>query len=259
MQEGYINISLHEGKKIYFASDFHLGTPNSSSSLEREKKIIRWLDQIKKDAQAIFLVGDVYDFWFEYKYLIPKGFIRFQAKLVALQELGIQFYFFPGNHDLWMFGYYQQELNAVVSREPIRFEINGKKFFVVHGDGRGPGDHMHKIILKVFESKFFQWLFKSLPPDFTYWIANSWSKSSRAANAEKNEERFLGEDEWLWQYAKKIEKSTHFDYYIFGHRHLPLELEVAEGSTYINLGDWLKFYTYGVFDGNHFELLKFEN
>lgn len=254
-----ININLEQGKKIYFLSDFHLGTPSKEKSEEREKKIIDFISSVEHEAQAIFFVGDVYDFWFEYKYLIPKGFIKFQAKLFQLVDKGITLYFFPGNHDLWMFDYYEKELGAVVSREPLQFEINGKKFFVVHGDGRGPGDTVHKLILKVFESRFFQFVFKCFPTDFTFWIANSWSKSSRAGNASKNEEHFLGDDEWLWQYAKTIEQKEHFDYYVFGHRHLPLELPVGESSKYINLGDWLKFYTYGVFDGNEMKLMYLGN
>lgn len=252
-----INIQLKEGKKAYFASDFHLGTPDASTSFEREKKLIRWLDQIKADAQVIFFVGDVYDFWFEYKYLIPKGFIRFQGKLAELADAGIKFYFFPGNHDLWMFGYYEAELGATVSRAPLRFDINGKSFFIVHGDGRGPGDYVHKLILKVFESSFFQWLFSVFPANFCYWIANTWSRGSRAANSKKDEQ-FLGDDEWLWQYAKQIEQTQHHDFYIFGHRHLALDLKVGENSRYINLGDWLGFYSYGIFDGTNFEFTEFK-
>jgi len=250
-------IRLEAGKKGYFASDFHLGTPSEEASFEREQKLIRWLDKIKTDAQIIFLVGDVYDFWFEYKYTIPKGFIRFQGKLAELADMGIKFYFFPGNHDLWMFDYYEKELGATVSRQPIQFEIAGKKFFVVHGDGRGPGDFAHKMILKVFESGFFQWVYSMFPTEFTYWIANTWSKGSRAVN-HKKDEKFLGDDEWLWSYAKEIEKSQHHDFYIFGHRHLVLDLKVGENSRYINLGDWLGFYTYAIFDGNEFVFTKFE-
>ncbi|MFN0048167.1 MAG: UDP-2,3-diacylglucosamine diphosphatase [Cytophagales bacterium] len=250
-------IDLQTGKKVYFASDFHLGTPSTEASFEREKKLIRWLDTIKHDAQIIFLVGDVYDFWFEYKYTIPKGFIRFQGKLAELADQGIKFYFFPGNHDLWMFDYYQKELGATVSRNAMQFEIGSTKCFVAHGDGRGPGDTLHKLILKVFESKFFQWVFTIFPSDFSYWIANTWSKGSRATNNIKDEQ-FLGENEWLWSYAKELERSQHHDFYIFGHRHLVLDLKVGKNSRYINLGDWLGYYTYAIFDGSEFTFTKFE-
>jgi len=251
------NISLLDGKKVYFASDFHLGTPSVQASFEREKKLIRWLDDIKHDAQVIFLVGDVYDFWFEYKYTIPKGFIRFQGKLAELADAGIKFYFSPGNHDLWMFDYYERELGATVSRVPMQFQIGEKKFFIVHGDGRGPGDSIHKLLLKVFESRFFQWVYATFPTNFTYWIANTWSKGSRAANHRKDE-KFLEEGEWLWAYAKELEEAEHHDFYIFGHRHMVLDLKVGDNSRYINLGDWLGFYTYAYFDGKEFVFTQFE-
>lgn len=251
-----IRISLLPHKKIYFASDFHLGVPDHASSFEREKLLIQWLDSIQHDAQCIFLIGDVFDFWFEYKYTIPKGFIRFQGKLAELADAGIKFYFFPGNHDLWMFDYYEKELDATVSRKPMQFVINDKRFYIVHGDGYGPGDHTHKFILKIFQSRFFQWIFSILPPDLTYWIANKWSRGSRASNT-KNEEHFLNEDEWLWAYAKEVQQKEHHDYYIFGHRHLQLDLKVGENSRYINLGEWVNFSPYGMFDGDTMELKIF--
>ncbi len=251
-------IDLQPGKKIYFASDFHLGTPNERESFDREQKLIRWFDYVKKDAQIIFLVGDVYDFWFEYKYTIPKGFIRFQGKLAELADSGIKFYFFPGNHDLWMFDYYEKELGATVSRKPIQFDISGKKFYIVHGDGRGPGDFMYKMIMKVFENRFFQWVFSIAPSGLSFWIATTWSRGSRAAN-HKKDENFLGDNEWLWQYAKETEKKEHHDFYIFGHRHMVLDLEVSKNSRYINLGDWLGYYTYAYFDGVAFVFTKYEN
>jgi len=174
------NITLDKDKKIYFISDFHLGVPTAQKSLERERKIIRWIESVQSDAQAIFFVGDVYDFWFEYKYTIPKGFMRFQGKLAELADNGVKLYFFPGNHDLWMFGYYEKELNATVSRKPIQFTINQKKFYVVHGDGYGPGDKLHKIMLKVFENHFFQAVFQNVPNWLSYGIAQNWSKNISA-------------------------------------------------------------------------------
>jgi UDP-2,3-diacylglucosamine hydrolase len=251
-----IDIELPKGKKIYFLSDFHLGVPNELKSRERELKIIKFLDEIEQEAASIFFVGDVYDFWYEYRHLVPKGFTRFQGKLAHLADKGIKLYFFPGNHDLWMFGYYEQEFGAVVSRKPLRFNINGKLFYIVHGDGYGPGDFSHKLLLKVFESKFFQWLFSVTPQSISFGIANAWSRKSRISN-EKFEEKFLGENEWLWQYSKEIESKAHHDYYIFGHRHLPLELKVSNNSMYINLGEWFKECTYAVFDGGNLVLKRY--
>jgi len=253
-----LTLDLPQNKKIYFASDFHLGVPDRASSANREMLLVEWLDSIKADAHTIFLIGDVFDFWFEYKYTIPKGFIRFQGKLAELADAGIKFYFFPGNHDLWMFDYYEKELRATVSRKPMQFQINGKKFYIVHGDGYGPGDTTHKFILKIFQSKFFQWLFSVFPVDLTYWIANKWSRGSRAAN-NKKEEHFLNEDEWLWAYAKEVQQKEHHDFYIFGHRHLQLDLKVGDTSRYINLGEWVNSSPYGIFDGEHMTLKTFKS
>lgn len=241
-------ITLQPGKKVYFASDFHLGSPNEQISREREKKLVSWLEAIKADAQAIFLVGDVYDFWFEYKHVIPKGFIRFQGKLAELADAGVELYFFPGNHDLWMFGYYKKELGAVVSRAPMQVSINSRQFYIAHGDGLGKGDYLHKAILKIFESTFFQWLFSMFPTAFAYGIANYWSQQSRLSN-DKHEPEFLGDNEFLWNYAKEVESHTHHDYYIFGHRHLVVDKSINANSRYINLGDWINHYTYFEFDG----------
>lgn len=250
-------INLKSDQKVYFASDFHLGTPTKEDSLKREKRIVRWLDEIKKDASAIFLVGDIFDFWFEYKHTIPKGFIRFQGKLIELREAGIPIYFFTGNHDMWMFDYFEEEFNIPIIREPITLEIEDKKFLIGHGDGLGPGDTVYKILKKVFANKFCQWLFCWLHSNIGMGIANAWSKSSRAANNRKEEKSF-GNEEWLVQYCKIEETKKHHDYYIFGHRHLPMEVEIAEKSTYINLGEWVNYNTYAEFDGKETKLLTFE-
>jgi UDP-2,3-diacylglucosamine hydrolase len=244
-----MEILLPSDKKIYFASDFHLGVPNYASSLEREKRIIIWLDQIKRDAHSIYLLGDIFDFWFEYKHAIPKGFIRFQGKLAELRDAGIPIYFFTGNHDMWMFDYFTKELDIVIYREPQILQINGKVLLIGHGDGLGPGDSMYKIQKKFFNSKVCQWLFARIHPNLGMSIAQLWSKQSRLANT-KREEKFNGEEnEFLLSYCKTIEKETHHDFYVFGHRHLPLDLEVGVNSRYINLGEWVHFNTYAEFDG----------
>ena len=252
-----IQIDLPPNKKAYFASDFHLGVPDKSASLEREKKIVRWLDACKKDAAVIFLVGDLFDFWFEYKNTIPKGFSRFIGKLAEISDSGIQLVFFTGNHDMWMYDYFSQEINARIFYNPIQLKINKTKVFMGHGDGLGPGDRSYKFLKKVFRNKIFQWLFQWFHPNIGISIANFWSRKSRAG-ASAEEEKFLGDDEWLWTYAKEKEAGEHHDVYIFGHRHLPIDVPVGDNSRYLNLGEWINYCTYAMFDGVNFELKTFE-
>lgn len=251
-------IELTDNQKAYFASDFHLGTPSKEASLEREKKIVRWLDIIKDDAGVLFLVGDIFDFWFEYKHTIPKGFIRFQAKILELKDMGIPVYFFTGNHDMWMFDYFEEEFDIPIIREPISININGRKFLIGHGDGLGPGDHVYKMLKKVFANRICQWMFGWLHSNIGMGIANAWSRSSRSAN-NKKEEKSFGEEEWLVQYCKDEEEKEHHDYYIFGHRHLPSVFEVGIDSKYINLGEWVNYRTYACYDGIETKLLSFKN
>lgn len=246
---------LPSNKKVYFASDFHLGIPNEFESLEREKKIIRWLEHVSKDASAIFLLGDLFDFWFEYKTTIPKGFIRFQGKLAELSDLGIPIIIFTGNHDLWMFDYFPKQLGIPVYRKPIELDINKKKFLVGHGDGLGPGDTKYKIFKSIFTNKICQWLFKWVHPDLGVALAKFWSKESRIS---KGDEAFEGEKERLWQYCKELDQKNHHDFYVFGHRHLSLELPVSDTSTYYNLGEWVNQSTYLEFDGSKAILKTFE-
>lgn len=244
------------GKKIYFASDFHLGAPNYEVSLEREKKIVRWLDFVSQDAEAIYLVGDIFDFWFEYKHAIPKGFIRLQGKLAEISDKGIQIHFFTGNHDMWMFDYFVKEIGVIIHRSPIEFESMGKRFYVGHGDGLGPGDYGYKFIKKIFASRICQWLFARIHPNFGISLANYWSRKSRKVNCE-NDEIFLGEEhEWLAIYSREILSKKHFDYFIFGHRHLPLDIKLNDNSRYVNLGAWIKDCTYVSFDGFELKLEK---
>lgn len=242
---------MSEGARtnIYFASDFHLGVPSYEKSLEREKAIVSWLEHIAPTAKEIFLVGDIFDFWFEYKNAIPKGFVRLQGKIAELTDSGIPIHVFTGNHDMWIFDYLPKELGIQLHREPVIREFNGKKFLIGHGDGLGPGDRGYKLIKKVFQNKFCQWCFARLHPNFGIWLANYSSRTSRAATGQEDE-KFLGkENEWLYIYCMEVLQKEHFDYFIFGHRHLPLRIELTDQSTYLNLGDWLKYRTYLVFDG----------
>ena len=237
--------------KIYFASDFHLGVPTHAESLEREKKIISWLDEIKEDAKSIYLLGDIFDFWFEYKAVVPKGFVRLLGKLAELSDNGTDIFLIKGNHDLWMYDYLPKEVGVQIIEDKTILRENGKKIFLAHGDGLGPGDFGYKMIKKIFTNKICQWLFTRLHPNFGLGIAHFWSKRSRIAN-NKNPEQFLGEEkEWLVSYCKEKQKENPVDYYIFGHRHLPLEIEIDTKAKYINLGDWIHHNSYAVFDGEN--------
>ncbi len=247
-------MNIPKGKKIYFASDNHLGAPNKKASLPREKKFVAWLDEIKKDAAAIFLMGDLFDFWFEYKTVVPKGFTRTLGKLAEISDSGIPIYYFVGNHDLWMNGYFEEELNIPVYHKPKEFTFNDTSFFIGHGDGLGPGDKGYKRMKKVFTNRFCKWLFRWLHPDLGVKLAQYLSVENKLISGE-DDAKFLGEDnEWLVQYCKRKQSEKHRDFYIFGHRHLPLEIALENNSKYINLGDWINYYTYGVFDGTTIEL-----
>jgi UDP-2,3-diacylglucosamine hydrolase len=246
-------------KKIYFLSDFHLGAPDAASSLQREKQVVRFLDEIKNDAAEIFLVGDMFDFWYEYRKVVPKGFTRLLGKLAELSDAGIRMHFFVGNHDMWMKDYFLKELNIPIYFEPKEFERNGKKFLIGHGDGLGPGDKGYKFLKKIFRNPFCQWLFGILPPYFGMGLADYFSRRSRAQTG-VSEETFLGEDkEWLLIYSKEVLKKKNFDFFVFGHRHLAIDHRLSGNSRYINLGDWIHYYTYGVFDGNNLQLKSFLN
>lgn len=227
--------------------------------MAREKKIVRWLDSVKNDCQILFLMGDVFDFWFEYKTVVPRGYIRLLGKLAELSDSGIEIHYFTGNHDMWAFDYLPSQIKMTMHRQPIEFTCNGKKFMIGHGDGLGPGDHGYKFIKKVFASKVCQWLFARLHPNFAIGLGNFWSRKSRYSSGNLIPEKYNGDDkEYLVIYTKDILKSQHIDYFIFGHRHLALEMAVGERSKYINLGDWLQYDTYAVFDGSDTKLLKYE-
>ncbi|RYY48322.1 MAG: UDP-2,3-diacylglucosamine diphosphatase [Chitinophagaceae bacterium] len=245
-------------KKIYFLSDFHLGAPNAEQSLEREKRICRFLDSIKKDASHIFIVGDLFDFWFEYRQVVPKGYVRILGKLAEITDSGIPISFFVGNHDMWMKSYFQEELNIPVFFEPKAFTFSGKRFLIGHGDGLGPGDQGYKAMKKLFRHPLSKWLFGILPPYIGIGMANYFSRKSRAKTG-LTDEVFMGEDkEWLIIYSKEMLSKEHYDYFIFGHRHLPLDVALPNDSRYINLGEWIKYDSYAVFDGEKVSLNYFK-
>lgn len=241
--------------KIFFASDFHLGVPDHQSSREREDLIVRWLEQIREEAAEIYLLGDVFDFWFEYAAVIPKGFIRLQGKLAELSDSGIKITLFKGNHDMWMFDYFVQELGVQIISDELVLERNGKKFYLHHGDGLGPGDAKYKILKKIFRSDLCQWLFARIHPNLGVRIARRWSMNSRIQNNKKEVFKDISE-EWLVSYSREVLLKEHYDFLIFGHRHLPLDIQLGS-SRYINLGEWINFNSYAVFDGEDLKLNYF--
>jgi UDP-2,3-diacylglucosamine hydrolase len=247
---------MSAGNKLYFASDIHLGAGSYAASRKREDRLVRWLDMIKADAAEVFIMGDLFDFWFEYKTVVPRGYIRLLGKLAELSDAGIKLYFFKGNHDMWMFDYFEQELKATIISNELVIEHSGRKFFLHHGDGLGPGDGLYKLLKRIFRSKLCQWLFARIHPNLGIGIANYWSKNSRIAN-EKKEDGKPGEQEWLVAYCRDVLQTTHYDYMVFGHRHLPLDIQLNDKSRYINLGEWVSYNSYAVFDGEELKLEYF--
>jgi UDP-2,3-diacylglucosamine hydrolase len=246
-------------KKIYFLSDFHLGSPDHASSLVREKKIVSFLNSVSSTAAAIFIVGDMFDFWFEYKKVVPRGFTRIFGKLAELTDSGIPVHFFVGNHDLWMKNYFKEEMNISVYFDYQTFEWNGKKVLVGHGDGLGPGDHGFKFMKSVFRNKYCQWLFGLLHPQIGIGLAEYFSNKSRQKTGDADA-KFLGENgEWLIIFSREQLALRHIDFFVFGHRHLPMDYRLTDKSRYINLGDWISNFTYAEFDGNDMQLKKWEN
>lgn len=245
-------------QKIYFVSDCHLGIPDYQKSLEREKKLVRWLDEIKIDAEQIFILGDLFDFWFEYKTVVPKGYVRLLGKLAELRDNGIEISVFSGNHDMWLFDYFSKELNIPIIRKPVEIWLKGKKFFLGHGDGLGPGDHGYKFIKKLFANRFCQWLFARLHPNFAIGLGLFFSKRSRLSRGDSDYQYKGDEYERLLVFAQNLARENNYDFIVFGHRHFPLNIPLKTAGRYINLGDWIHHYSYGVFDGEIFEIRKFE-
>ncbi len=240
--------------KLYFASDQHFGAPTPEKSRQRETLFIQWLDTIKEDATELFLLGDLFDFWFEYKTVVPKGFIRVLSKLAALQEQGIKIHFFVGNHDLWVRDYFTTELGMAVYHFPKTFQYNGKKFLIGHGDGLGPGDYAYKGMKRVFKNPVSKWFYRWLHPDIGVPFARYLSLKNKYISGEEDV-AFLGDDkEMLIQYCKEQYQKEAFDYFLFGHRHLPMEKKIGKTSKYVNTGDWVSYFSYAVFDGKELKL-----
>lgn len=249
-------------QKIYFASDFHLGIPDYDQSLKREKKLVAWLEMARVDAGEIFLMGDLFDFWFEYKKVVPRGYTRLLGKLSEITDAGIPVHLFRGNHDMWAFGYLTSELNIQLHREPEFREFGGKNFYLAHGDGLGPGDHGYKLIKKIFACRFNQWLFRWLHPDFGIGMALFWSRKSRKAALEKEKKedernKRLIQERITIHSRELLRSHPELDFLIYGHYHFPLDEQLTGKARQIVLGDWITHFTYGVFDGEKLELKAF--
>ena len=244
------------GKKVYFASDLHLGLPTRKESLPREKMFIKWLDRIKSDASELYLLGDIFDFWFEYHRVVPKGYNRFIGKIAEFTDAGIPVYFFTGNHDVWMFSYFQEELGVEVHRKPLIKEIHGKKFVLAHGDGLGKGDIGYKLLKSIFTSPTLQWLFARLHPNFSLWFGNQWSVSSRYSKEITHE--FKYDDELITKFTRSELENNYYDFFIFGHWHSPIIYSLTDKTNLVILGDWIVNNTYSVWDGETFKLMRFD-
>ena len=241
--------------KVYFASDIHLGLPNLDEGRAREQLFVSWLDSIKHDAQEIFLVGDIFDFWYEYRRVIPKGFTRFLGKVAEITDSGIPVHFFTGNHDVWMFDYLPKELGVTIHRHPVVREFNGKKFFIGHGDGLGKGDRGYKLLKAIFTSKTLQWLFSRLHPNFAMWIGTKWSVSSRYSKDISYS--FRGDDELITRFARQTLEQEHFDFFVFGHWHAPTIHPLRATSNLVMLGDWIVNNTFASWDGSRMSLQRY--
>ncbi len=250
-------MNIPDGKKIYFASDIHLGMYPLKESFEREKLFVKWLTDIENDAHEIFLVGDIFDFWYEYKKVVPRGYVRFLGKIANLTDKGINVHFFTGNHDVWMFDYLTKETGVKIHRNPIIYDSQGARFYIGHGDGLGPGDASYKFLKLVFTNKILQWLFSKIHPDLAFWLGHSWSKKSRYTKGVEPE-KDKGENELLVKYARGKLKTEHIDYFVFGHRHLALHFPLNKESEFICLGDWIFNFTYACFDGSKMKLKKYK-
>lgn len=244
-------------KKIYFLSDVHLGSKSHANSIDIERKLCRWFDAVKLDAAAIYLLGDIFDYWFEYRYVVPKGFTRLLGKLAEVTDTGIEVHFFIGNHDIWLTDYLTKECGMIVHVEPLTTTFFGKKFFLAHGDGLGDDSRSFHLLRKMFHSKFLRKCFSAIHPRWTIPLAHAWSDSSRENGGVQP---YLGEErEYLIRFVKeKLITTPDINYFVFGHRHILLDLPVSEQAHVVMLGDWLTLFSYAVFNGETLRLESFE-
>lgn len=242
----------------YFLSDFHLGARYFEEPRETERRVVDFLDSIKGDAKEVYLLGDILDYWFEYRYVVPRGFTRFFGKIAELTDLGVKVYWFIGNHDIWIFDYLPNELGVEVIDGEVTKEIDGKVFFLAHGDGVGKQPRSFRMLRSLFRNRFCQKLYSAIHPRWTIPFALSWSNSSRKGDDEYPE--YKGEEnEFLEIFANDYLKSHKVDYFVFGHRHIMLDKKLQGGATLVVLGDWLHYCSYAVWDGNNLALKSFQS
>jgi UDP-2,3-diacylglucosamine hydrolase len=238
----------HSGK-TYFASDFHLGLPAGFPPIEREKRVVAWLNSVAADASEIFLIGDIFDFWWEYKLVVPRGFTRFLGTIATITDSGIPIHFFSGNHDMWIGDYLAGECGVTIHTSPYTTILNGKKFYLAHGEGLGSRDIGYKFLLSIFRNRPLQVMYSALPPSIGIGFGQKWSLSSRLGKGIAKP--FLGgEKEDLIRYAKSVLNDDKIDYFIFGHRHLAMTYKLTEEVVIVFLGDWIKNGSYASWDGN---------
>ncbi len=251
---------MDQRKNIYFASDAHLGAPTIQNPREHEKRFVNWLESIRHDTRELYLMGDIFDFWFEYDHVIPKGHTRFLGKLCEFTDQGIPVHFFIGNHDIWVFDYLPRETGVIVHKEPYKPVIDGKQFFLAHGDGLTPFEKNYRRIKSVFTNRFAQKIFKWVHPDLGITLARHWSRKSRENNEESDKATFQGEEkEWLINFAKKQLQTRHYDFFIFGHRHIALDLPLKDDSRICYLGDWVNQFTYACWNGETLSLKYYDS
>jgi UDP-2,3-diacylglucosamine hydrolase len=239
---------LKERKNIYFASDFHLGLPAGSDPLEREKRIVKWLNAITPEAAEIYLLGDIFDFWWEYKLVVPKGFTRFLGTISKITDSGIPVHFFTGNHDMWIGNYLVEECGVIIHKSPHFVTFNDKIFYLAHGEGLGTKDVLYKILLSIFRNRPLQVLYSAIHPTIGVGIGHKWSLNSRLGKGISLE--FMGEEkEDLIRHSKNILESNRVDYFLYGHRHLAMTFKLEQGAEIFFLGDWFKKGFYAEWDG----------
>ena len=249
---------MPEKGKIYFISDIHLGAPALKNNREREMLFVQWLDEIKNDVAELYLMGDIFDFWYEYKKVVPRGFTRVLGRIADLTDRGIPVHFFTGNHDIWVFDYLPKETGVILHQDEYITTLFGKKFFLAHGDGLDKEDKGYILLKKVFKNRTLQWLFSRLHPNFALSLGHNWSKSSRLAKMDIQEE-FKVKNEGMYKFAESFLKEEFVDYFIFGHRHWMINEKMTDDTRFVLLGDWIRIYSYGVFDGEKFELKRYKN
>jgi len=246
------------GNHIYFASDFHLGMHPADQSREREKKIVAWLNTIAPHAKELWLLGDIFDYWFEHKRVVPKGFVRFIGKLAELSDQGTRIHIFTGNHDTWFFDYFPEEIHATIHREPVVINLGSGKAFLAHGDGLDPGDRGYLFLKSIFNNRFLQWCWARIHPNGSAAFARWWSRKSRYSKGFVHPYKGDENEEQVIFAREKLKEDPEIDLFVFGHRHIPFETTIAPGKKVVCLGDWIESFTYGVFDGQEFRLEKFD-